>query len=44
MSRTPCIAANWKMNKTADEADAFLIFESLNARGLDLTLAELLKN
>ncbi len=24
MSRTPCIAANWKMNKTADEADAFL--------------------
>ena len=24
MSRRPFIAANWKMNKTADEADAFL--------------------
>ena len=24
MSRRPCIAANWKMNKTADEADDFL--------------------
>jgi hypothetical protein len=28
----------------ASEADAFLIFETLNARGADLTIADLLKN
>ena len=27
-----------------DEADAFMIFETLNDRGLDLTIADLLKN
>src|SRR4051794_34135694 len=30
--------------EVSDEADAFLIFETLNARGRDLTVADLLKN
>jgi hypothetical protein len=30
--------------EVSDEADAFLIFETLNDRGLDLTVADLLKN
>lgn len=30
--------------EVSDEADAFLIFETLNARGQDLTIADLLKN
>lgn len=30
--------------EVGDEADAFLIFETLNDRGLDLTVADLLKN
>jgi hypothetical protein len=30
--------------QVADEADAFLIFETLNARGRELTVADLLKN
>jgi len=40
MSRTPCIAANWKMNKTADEADAFLdpFLPSQSGDGVEVVL------
>jgi triosephosphate isomerase len=40
MSRRPCIAANWKMNKTADEADDFLdpFLPSQDGEGVDVVL------
>jgi triosephosphate isomerase (TIM) len=40
MSRRPCIAANWKMNKTGDEADDFLdpFLPSRSAEGPEVVI------
>ena len=40
--RTPLIAANWKMHKTVDEAEAFLdVFRRLaeDVTGVDIVIA-----
>jgi sulfur relay (sulfurtransferase) DsrC/TusE family protein len=42
MSKLSCSKAIWIMIK--NDADAYTIFESVNARGVDLSVADLLKN